>query len=109
MYWPALTIVHVVHRILELSGTGKFEGAPINGLELEMESTTACGELGADTIRIAIGDDETGSLGIVFTPVSIMTVCHGGLAQRCCSQPLAAGMVLREINGVPAEFVPYCK
>jgi hypothetical protein len=56
-------------------------------------------------VKLAPGD--AGELGITFKEVSIGSVDSSGVAQHRCAHALRAGMVLRGVNGVEADQLPF--
>ena len=57
--------------------------------------------------KVKFGADDTGALGISFKEVSIKTVNPSGMGQYRARRTLEPGMVLRAINGVPADRLAY--
>ena len=58
-------------------------------------------------VKVKLGAEDAGSLGIEFQEISIRSVNPTGMAQSRAARPLVPGMVLRAINGVPVERLAY--
>ena len=69
------------------------------------KTAISCHRSGTYHVKLAPGD--VGELGITFKEVSIGSVDSGGVAQYRCAQVLRAGMVLRGVNGVEADQLPF--
>jgi hypothetical protein len=62
---------------------------------------------GGDIVKVELGAEDSGSLGIEFRHISIASFDPDGLGQHRAAAGLEAGMILRTINDVPAERLPY--
>ena len=58
-------------------------------------------------VKVKFGAEDQGPLGIEFKEVSIKTVNPSGMGQYRAGRPLESGMVLRAINGVPADRLAF--
>ena len=58
-------------------------------------------------VKVKFGAEDQGPLGIEFKEVSIKSCDPGGMGQFRAGRPLEAGMVLRAINGVPADRLAF--
>ena len=58
------------------------------------------------SLRAAFGGRQ-GPLGIEFKEVSIKSCNPSGMGQFRAGRPLEAGMILRAINGVPADRLAF--
>ena len=58
-------------------------------------------------VKVKFGAEDQGPLGIEFKEVSIRSCNPGGMGQFRAGRPLEAGMILRAINGVPADRLAF--
>ena len=58
-------------------------------------------------VKVKFGAEDQGPLGIEFKEVSIKSSNPGGMGQFRAGRPLEAGMILRAINGVPADRLAF--
>ena len=58
-------------------------------------------------VKVKFGAEDEGPLGIEFKEVSIKSCNPGGMGQFRAGRPLEAGMILRAINGVPADRLAF--
>ena len=58
-------------------------------------------------VEVKFGAEDQGPLGIEFKEVSIKSCNPGGMGQFRAGRPLEAGMILRAINGVPADRLAF--
>ena len=58
-------------------------------------------------VKVKFGADDQGSLGIEFKEISIKTVNSSGMGQYRAAKTLESGMILRAINGVPADRLAF--
>ena len=58
-------------------------------------------------VKVKFGAEDQGPLGIEFKEVSIKSCNPSGMGQFRAGRPLEAGMVLRAINGVPADRLAF--
>jgi len=58
-------------------------------------------------VKVKFGAEDQGPLGIEFKEVSIKSCNPGGMGQFRAGRPLEAGMILRAINGVPADRLAF--
>jgi hypothetical protein len=69
------------------------------------DSSSDDDELGI--VKVKLGTEDYDPLGIEFQEVSIKSVNSSGMAQLRAGRPLEAGMILRAINGVPADRLAF--
>ena len=58
-------------------------------------------------VKVKFGAEDQGPLGIDFKEVSIKSCNPSGMGQFRAGRPLEAGMILRAINGVPADRLAF--
>ena len=58
-------------------------------------------------VKVKFGAEDQGPLGIEFKEVSIKSCNPAGMGQFRAGRPLEAGMILRAINGVPADRLAF--
>eukprot|EP01046_Picozoa_sp_COSAG06_P071676 COSAG06_NODE_20611_length_788_cov_1.043541_1_plen_138_part_00 len=58
-------------------------------------------------IKVKFGAEDLGPLGIDFKEVSIKSCNPSGMGQFRAGRPLSAGMILRAVNGVPADRLAF--
>eukprot|EP01045_Picozoa_sp_COSAG04_P004934 COSAG04_NODE_222_length_19676_cov_26.070991_9_plen_725_part_00 len=61
----------------------------------------------AGIYHVKLGGEDQGPLGIEFKEISIQSVDPAGMGQVRCAYELQPGMILRAINGVPADRLAY--
>ena len=58
-------------------------------------------------VKVKFGAEDQGPLGIEFKEVSIRSCNPAGMGQFRAGRPLEPGMILRAINGVPADRLAF--
>ena len=123
--WHALGGSHP-DRVLELVG---HHGGDIRGLTLTFQvpdhenwggfdtnkpagNPVVCDDSSGDDdelgiVKVKFGADDQGPLGIEFKEISIKRCNPSGIGQFRAGRPLEAGMILRAINGVPADRLAF--
>jgi hypothetical protein len=61
----------------------------------------------AGIVKVKFGAEDQGPLGIDFKEVSIKSCNPSGMGQFRAGRPLEVGMILRAINGVPADRLAF--